>query len=82
MKIIPNGIRQSYDAKLKLTVINCDKKNSSNIARKFSSVEVNVQRWKELKQKMINVNSTRKSFNDPSKGIFNNQNRKLLSMSA
>jgi hypothetical protein len=42
MKSVPNGIRQSYDAKLKLTVINCAKKNNCNTARKFSSVEVNV----------------------------------------
>jgi hypothetical protein len=77
MKSIPNGIRQSYDAKLKLTVINCAKKNSSNTARKFSTVEVNVRRWKEQKQ-MINVNSTRKSFNDPKQGYFQQSEQEIV----
>jgi hypothetical protein len=35
MTTIPNGIRQSNDAKLKLTVIKC-----CNTAREFSCVEV------------------------------------------
>jgi len=82
MKSVPNGIRQSYDAKFKLMVINCAKKNSCNTARKFSSVAVNVQRWNEQKQKLINVNSTRKSSNDPKDRHFNNQNRKLLRLCA
>jgi hypothetical protein len=70
MKSIPNGIRQSDDAKLKLMVINCAKKNNCNRARTFGSVDVNVRRWKDQKQKLINVNLTIKSFNDLRKGHF------------
>jgi hypothetical protein len=44
IKSVPNGVRQSYDAKFKLTVIDCAKKNSCNTAQKFSSVGVNIQR--------------------------------------
>jgi hypothetical protein len=47
MKSVPNGIRQSYDAKFKLVAINCAKKNSCSTARQFSSVEENVRRWEE-----------------------------------
>jgi hypothetical protein len=42
MERVPNGIRQSYDAKLKLTVINCARISNCNTAREFSSEEVNV----------------------------------------
>jgi len=58
-------------------VINCAKKNSCNTAGKYSSVAVNVQRWKERKQKLININSTRKSSNDPKEGHFQQSEQEI-----
>jgi hypothetical protein len=78
MRSIPNGIRQRYDAKFKLMVINCAKKNNCNIARQFSSVEVNVRMCKEQQQKLITVNSTRKSFNDPKQGHFQQSEQEIV----
>lgn len=68
---VPNGIKQSYDAKFKLTVINYDKKmNNCNTATKFSVVESNILGWRQQKQKLINVNSIQKSFSGPKNGYF------------
>jgi hypothetical protein len=68
---VPNGIKQSYEAKFKLTVINYAKKTSNcNTATKFSVVEANIRRWRQQEQKLIIANSTQKSFSGPKNGHF------------
>lgn len=60
---VPNGIKQSYDTTFSLTVINYDKKmNNCNTGTKFSIVESNIWGWRQQKQKLINTNTTQKSF--------------------
>jgi hypothetical protein len=39
--------------------------NNCEAARKYSVSKANIQRWKQQKQKLTNVNSTQKSFSDP-----------------
>ena len=60
--------------------INCVKKktNNCNTARKFGTVEANVRRWKEQKQKLINTNSTRKSFSDSKNGHFQHLEQEIV----
>jgi len=42
----PNGIRQSYNVKFKLMMINYAKKvNNGNAARKYMNVKVNIRGW-------------------------------------
>lgn len=68
---VPYGIKQSYDAKFNLTVINYDKKmNNCNTATKFSIVESNIWGWRQQKQKPINANTTQKSFSGLKNGHF------------
>jgi hypothetical protein len=71
---VPNGIKQSYDAKFKLIVINYDKKtNNCNTATKFSVVESNIWGWIQQKQKLINLSVA------PRMDISKHQNSELLS---
>jgi len=66
-----NGIKESNDVKFKLmAIIYAKKTNNYKAARKFNVVEAKVQRWKEQKQKLINANSTQKSFSGPKHGHF------------
>jgi hypothetical protein len=59
---VPNGIDRSYDMKYTLIVINyAEKTNNCNATRTFCVEEANVQRWKEPKQKLIDLNTTQKS---------------------
>lgn len=44
--------------------------NKCNTATKLSVVEANIWRWRQQKQKLINTNSTQKSFSVPKNGHF------------
>jgi hypothetical protein len=55
---ISKGMRHSYDANFKTVVIKyAEKTNNCEAARKYSVSEANIQRWKQQKQKLKNVNS-------------------------
>lgn len=44
--------------------------NNCNTATKFSIVESNIWGWRQQKQKLINANTTQKSFSGPKNGNF------------
>lgn len=68
---IPAGERRSYDANFKLMVINHAELTSNNEAgRKFGVSECNVRRWRQMKDRLKNANTTRKSFRGPKKGRY------------
>jgi hypothetical protein len=56
---IPDGIRQRYNARFELMMINYTK-NATNFkpVRKFIVAEANIRRWRQQKQTLLNVNST------------------------
>ena len=53
-----------------MAIIYAKKTNNYKAAGEFSVVEAKVQRWMEQKQKLINANSTKKSFSGPKHGHF------------
>jgi hypothetical protein len=78
---VPDGIKQSYDAKFKLTVIKYAKKtNNCNTATKFSVVEANILEWRQQKQKLINETPPKNLSVAPRMDISKNQNSELLSL--
>jgi len=46
------------------------KTNNCSTAAKLIVAEANIQRWRQQKQKILNMNSTRKSFSSPKYGCF------------
>jgi hypothetical protein len=52
--------------------------NNCEAARKYSVSEANVRRWKQEKQKLTNVNSTRKSFSGPKHGRFHEAEEQVV----
>jgi hypothetical protein len=52
---IPNGMRQNYASFTVLLINDNEKMNSCNAARTFRVSEVNVRRWRQQKERMINM---------------------------
>ena len=66
---IPTGSWRIYDANFKLMVIReAEATNNCMAGRKFGISEVNIRKWWQMKEKLRNVNSSRKSFSGPKEG--------------
>jgi hypothetical protein len=68
---ITNGIKQNYDASVKLMLINHSKKtNNCSVARRFRLLEANIQSWRQQKEMLINVKSAQISYSGPKRDRF------------
>ena len=68
---ISSGSRRSYDVNFKLMVIReAEATNNCAAGRKFGIPEVNIRKWRQIKEKLRNTNPSRKSFSGPKKGRY------------
>jgi hypothetical protein len=68
---VSSRLRRSYDTNFKLMVINhAEATNNSAAGKKFGVTECNVRGWRQMKDKLRNVNSSQKAFKGPMKGCF------------
>jgi hypothetical protein len=67
---ISSGLRR-YDANFKMMVVNHAEVTNNCVAGwKFDVTEAKVRRWRQMKEKLRNANSSRKSFSRPKTGRF------------
>jgi hypothetical protein len=77
-----NGwIKQGYNPNFKLMLNNhAVKSNKCNAARKLRVSETNIQKWRQHKEKVINMNDTGKCFNRSQYIVSMNQSMTSLSL--
>ena len=76
---VPSGSRRTYDANFKLMVVKyAEATNNCAAGRKYEVSEPNVRRWRTIKEKLENANSSRKSFSGPKKGRFHELEERVV----
>ena len=70
--------RRSYDANVKIMVINeAESSNNCRAAKRYDVTECNVRRWRAQKDRLKNANSQRKAYHGPQSGRFQEINRRV-----